>query len=179
MEDTCDKKEDRNLSHLSTFGGDGNVLQVPCCSRVQVMGCHLPFSVLRPLHWLFCLEYPVPTPAHDRFSITSSHLLAATTTFLLLILGFCSLPSLCLLAFALAKTEPYLSLEAHSQALRERACIGSIGHCYLCWGLVSCGATSKASTAVRGVVGGRFATFMSGTNLNPLCKGWVTQLALF
>ena len=102
MEDTCDKKEDRNLSHLSTFGGDGNVLQVPCCSSVQVMGCHLPkpFSVLGPLHWLFCLEHPVPTPAHDRLShnfISSSgchHHFSFTDSWLLLTafsmsLGFC------------------------------------------------------------------------------------------
>lgn len=56
--------------------------------------------------------------------------------------------SRCLLASALAKTE--LSLQRLTLKPRERGCVGSVSHSYLCWALVSCCPASEATGPLVG-----------------------------
>lgn len=132
FEDTCDSKEDKNLSHLTMFCGDRNggqgeehpsgswlggaicqswaLLQGPTTgssiSTILLLSCSLvPLSYLHPTSWL-----PLPLLIHSWLLLTAF--------------------SLCLLASALTKTEPCLSLGAHSQTTRE-------GLCWLSWSLLS------------------------------------------
>lgn len=148
-EDTCDNKEDKNLSHLTTYCGERDGVRGKenpsglCWSSVQARECHLPklFSALGSLRWLLHLDHPAPSLLTNVSLLPSPHLLAASATSYswLLLTAF----SLCLLASALATTELRLSPEAHSNPKREAVPAQLVS--YLCWVLVPCCAASGAA----------------------------------
>lgn len=138
VEDTHSNEEDGNLSHLGEECPSGSrwlwgaICQAVLCSRAPPLAPPLPPSCsLSANQSLSCLRLTSWMPRPLIYSW-------------LLLTAF----SRCLLASALAKTE--LSLQRLTPKPRERGCVGSVSHSYLCWALVSCCPASEATGPLVG-----------------------------
>lgn len=143
IEDTHSNKGDGNLGHLGEEHPSGSSAGLE--SRLWGAICQAVLCSRAPP-----LAPPPPPPCS--FSANPSLSCLRLTSWMLrpLVYSWLLLTAFSrrVLASALAKTE--LSLRRLTPKPRERGCVGSVSHSYLCWAPVSCCPASEATGPLVG-----------------------------